>query len=155
MKTQNMTRLLAAGAIVAIMGGCAAPQQAAGTPTAAPGTAAGPSRSASAATTSDAMPPCAFEVPGTTATEQETADGIVVEFVNPGQADEVRRRIRARAAYAMSHPVAMPVQMTKELEDSPGGIRMIVHSPDPSKVAEVRKLVRAQVAKARDQAAHK
>jgi len=153
MKSQIFTKLLGAGSMVAIMAGCAAPNQAAGSPGAAPATVAGSSNSASTVSTPDGMPPCPFAVAGTTATERDTADGIVVEFSNAGHVDEVRQRIRARAAYTKAHPKPMPVQMTKELEDSPNGIRMIVHSADPAKVDEVRKLVREQVAQARDQSA--
>ncbi len=140
MTIKNMIRLVGIGSTVAFMAGCASPNQAVASRGAAP-----------AAATADAMPPCPFEIPGTSATEQETADGIVIEFANEGHADEVRQRVRARAAYMKAHPKPVPVQMTKELEDSPNGIRMIVHAVDPAKVEDVRKVVREQLAQARAQ----
>ena len=86
--------------------------------------------------------------------EQETPDGLVVEFVNAGRVDEVRKRMRARAGFAKAHPRPMPAQMTRELEDTPNGIRMTVHSTDPAKVDVVRKMVRDQIKQAQRQAAH-
>ncbi len=144
LKFSNRPLLLSAlGASLLLAGGltgCAAQQK-----TGATATAKAPGHTVAGAVPAK-MPACAMKIPGTTVAAIDIEGGVAIEFKNAGAVNELRKRVMGRVAYGKAHPKPTPIKMTRTLETTPEGVRILVRPADAANVDKVRAMVRKHLA---------
>lgn len=94
-------------------------------------------------------PSCPLEVPGTSVTVEDTANGAALVFVTTGDAGAVRTRAQAFATMHNAHNgpesamgMMFPVAWHAEAKDSEGGARVEFAAAKPEGAADLQSMLR-------------